>query len=152
MTIETRVPASTSNLGAGFDCFGLALKLYLTVRATPGPDASEPCRVTTTGAPENEALPTNSTNLIYRAMSFAARRESISLPPLELISPQRNTTRQRPWQQCRRDRRRNQISLVNHWTRHPRSDHPKLRYGIRRSSRQCHRLVVRRLRRELCAQ
>ena len=84
MTIETRVPASTSNLGPGFDCFGLALKLYLTVRATPTPDSSIPCRVTTTGAPENEALPTNSTNLIYRAMSFAARRESISLPPLEL--------------------------------------------------------------------
>ena len=84
MTIETRVPASTSNLGPGFDCFGLALKLYLTVRATPTPDSSIPCRVTTTGAPENEALPTTSTNLIYRAMSFAARRESISLPPLEL--------------------------------------------------------------------
>lgn len=84
MTIEVRVPASTSNLGAGFDCFGLALKLYLTVRATAVPEGSEPCRVTTTGAPENEALPRNSVNLIYRAMSFAARRESTSLPPLEL--------------------------------------------------------------------
>ena len=83
-SFQIQVPSSTSNLGAGFDCFGLALKLYLTVRATPVPNASEPCRVTTTGAPENEALPTNSTNLIYRAMSFAARRESISLPPLEL--------------------------------------------------------------------
>lgn len=83
--IEVRVPGSTSNLGAGFDCFGLALKLYLTVRATPTPDKSIPCRVTTTGAPENEALPTNSTNLIYRAMSFAARRESVSLPPFELM-------------------------------------------------------------------
>ena len=83
--IEVRVPGSTSNLGPGFDCFGLALKLYLTVRATPTPDSSIPCRVTTTGAPENEALPTNSTNLIFRAMSFAARRESVSLPPLELM-------------------------------------------------------------------
>ena len=82
--IEVRVPGSTSNLGAGFDCFGLALKLYLTVRATAVPDASEPCRVTTTGAPENEALPRNAVNLIYRAMSFAARRESASLPPVEL--------------------------------------------------------------------
>lgn len=83
-SFQIHVPASTSNLGPGFDCFGLALKLYLTVRATPTPDSSIPCRVTTTGAPENDALPTNSTNLIYRAMSFAARRESISLPPLEL--------------------------------------------------------------------
>ena len=82
--IEVRVPASTSNLGAGFDCFGLALKLYLTVRATSIPESSEPCRVTTTGAPENEALPRNSVNLIYRAMAFAARRESAVLPPVEL--------------------------------------------------------------------
>lgn len=83
-THEVRVPASTSNLGPGFDCFGLALKLYLTVRATAVPDASEPCRVTTTGAKENEALPRNSVNLIYRAMSFAVRREGASLPNVEL--------------------------------------------------------------------
>ena len=80
-----RLPASTSNLGPGFDCFGLALKLYLTVRATAMPGASEPCCVTTTGAKENEALPRNSVNLIYRAMAFAARRETLSLPPVELV-------------------------------------------------------------------
>ena len=84
MTFEVRVPASTSNLGPGFDCFGLALKLYLTVNATAVPDTSEPCRVTTTGAKENEALPRNAVNLIYRAMSFAARREGVSLPPVDL--------------------------------------------------------------------
>ena len=81
---EVRVPASTSNLGPGFDCFGLALKLYLTVSATAVPDAMEPCRVTTTGSKENEALPRNAVNLIYRAMSFAAQREGVSLPPVEL--------------------------------------------------------------------
>ena len=81
---EVRVPASTSNLGPGFDCFGLALKLYLTVSATAVPDAVEPCRVTTTGSKENEALPRNAVNLIYRAMSFAAQREGVSLPPVEL--------------------------------------------------------------------
>jgi homoserine kinase len=81
---EIRVPASTSNLGPGFDCFGLALKLYLTVRATSVPDATEPCRVTTTGVKENEVLPRNAANLIYRAMVFAARREGVSLSPVEL--------------------------------------------------------------------
>ena len=84
MPFEVRVPASTSNLGPGFDCFGLALQLYLTVRATPIDNATEPCRVTTTGAPENDALPRNAANLIYRAMAFAARRENASLPLLEL--------------------------------------------------------------------
>lgn len=81
---EIRVPASTSNLGPGFDCFGLALKMYLTVRAVAAPELSEACRVTTTGAKENEALPRNASNLIYRAMAFAARREGVSLPPVEL--------------------------------------------------------------------
>ena len=81
--ITVRVPGSTSNLGPGFDCFGLALNLYLTVRATPV-DSPEPCLVTTTGAKENEALPRNSVNLIYRAMSFAARCEQLSLPSVEL--------------------------------------------------------------------
>jgi homoserine kinase len=84
MRREVRVPASTSNLGPGFDCFGLALKLYLTVRATTVPDATETCRVTTTGAKENAALPRNAVNLIYRAMAFAARREGATLPPVEL--------------------------------------------------------------------
>lgn len=81
---EVRVPASTSNLGPGFDCFGLALKLYLTVRAEAIPDAADACRVTTTGSRENEALPRNAANLIYRAITFAARREGVTLPPIEL--------------------------------------------------------------------
>jgi homoserine kinase len=82
---EVRLPASTSNLGPGFDCFGLALKLYLTIRAVPLAKATVDCRVRTTGARENRALPRNSTNLIYRAMSFAARRESLTLPPIDLV-------------------------------------------------------------------
>ena len=85
-SFEIRVPGSTSNLGPGFDCFGLALKLYLSVRATTAPDASEACRVKTTGAKENEALPRNTANLIYRAMAFAARREDVLLPAVELIA------------------------------------------------------------------
>lgn len=34
--IGVRVPASTSNLGAGFDCLGLALELWLEVRIVEG--------------------------------------------------------------------------------------------------------------------
>jgi homoserine kinase len=36
MTHAVRVPASTSNLGAGFDCLGLALDLWLEARLVPG--------------------------------------------------------------------------------------------------------------------
>lgn len=84
-SFEVCLPASASNLGPGFDCFGLALQLYLTVRATANPGAAEQCRVRTTGAKENEALPHNAANLIYRAMAFAARREQIALPPVDLV-------------------------------------------------------------------
>jgi homoserine kinase len=84
--VKVRVPASTSNLGPGFDCFGLALQLYLTVHATAVPESAEPCRITITGAPENETLPRNSVNLIYRAMAFTAHREGTTLPCVELAA------------------------------------------------------------------
>lgn len=38
---RVRVPASTSNLGAGFDALGLAFDRYLTVELFPGPDRVE---------------------------------------------------------------------------------------------------------------
>ncbi|HEY0405051.1 MAG TPA: homoserine kinase [Pyrinomonadaceae bacterium] len=80
-----RVPASTSNLGAGFDCFGLALRLYLNVRATVMHGESEPCRVRSLGENEKEnALSRTTDNLIFRAMRFAAEREGLSLPPVRL--------------------------------------------------------------------
>jgi homoserine kinase len=39
MTPAVRVPASTSNLGAGFDCVGLALDLWLEARLVEGAEA-----------------------------------------------------------------------------------------------------------------
>jgi len=36
VSLAVRVPASTSNLGAGFDCLGLALDLWLEARLDPG--------------------------------------------------------------------------------------------------------------------
>jgi homoserine kinase len=39
VTLAVRVPASTSNLGAGFDCLGLALDLWLEARLEPGTGA-----------------------------------------------------------------------------------------------------------------
>jgi homoserine kinase len=83
-SVEVRVPASTSNLGAGFDCFGLALRLYLTVRATVAPETSDPCRVRSTGEGRGASLPNDGENLIFRAMCLAAEREGLSLPHVRL--------------------------------------------------------------------
>jgi homoserine kinase len=79
-----RVPASTSNLGAGFDCFGLALQLYLTVRATADSQSPVDCVVSVGDGPENLKLPMAAENLIYRAMAYAAEREKLALPPVQL--------------------------------------------------------------------
>jgi len=84
-SFSVRVPASTSNLGAGFDSFSLALQLYLTVTTRVVPEASAICRVTSSGEGSTSGLlsPTED-NLIFRAMSFAAEREGWTLPPVRL--------------------------------------------------------------------
>jgi len=84
-SFTVRVPASTSNLGAGFDSFSLALQLYLTVSARVVPEAAAMCRVTSSGEGSTGGLlsPTED-NLIFRAMSFAAEREGWTLPPVRL--------------------------------------------------------------------
>jgi homoserine kinase len=85
VSFEVRLPASTSNLGSGFDCFGLALQLYLTIRATVVPKSSVKCRVRTTGTRESSLLPRTAENLIYRAMVYVAKHEGIELPRIDLV-------------------------------------------------------------------
>lgn len=82
---EVRVPASTANLGAGFDCLGLALELYLRVRASvlSGPGARTVAR--SQGVDGSSSLPTSpERNLILRAMRHTAESEGLKLPPLRL--------------------------------------------------------------------
>lgn len=52
--IEVRVPCSTSNLGAGFDCIGLAFNRHLTIRYTLD---DEPLRITRAGTLEHLDIP-----------------------------------------------------------------------------------------------
>jgi homoserine kinase len=47
--VIVRVPASTSNLGPGFDCLGVALRIYNHVTLTPG-GKSRPSRIVTESA------------------------------------------------------------------------------------------------------
>jgi homoserine kinase len=65
--ISVRVPATSANLGAGFDCFGLALDLcnevIVDTEAEPG--------VAWEGEGADE-LPTDGTDMISRAIAFAA--------------------------------------------------------------------------------
>ncbi|MGA8144193.1 MAG: homoserine kinase [Candidatus Acidiferrales bacterium] len=84
-SIEVRVPASTANLGAGFDCLGLALELYLTARATVQvrPDSRTLAR--TRGVSGSSLLPrAPEQNLIFRAMRYAAEQDGFQLPAVRL--------------------------------------------------------------------
>jgi homoserine kinase len=82
---EVRVPASSANLGAGFDCFGLALELFLTVRATVHSEPGARSEARTSGVDGSAALPsTKEENLILRAMQHAAERHGLHLPPVHL--------------------------------------------------------------------
>jgi homoserine kinase len=56
-----RVPASSANLGPGFDALGMALDIYLTVRFRPAPDLS--IRVHGRDA---DQIPCGADNLIWR--------------------------------------------------------------------------------------
>jgi len=82
---EVRVPASSANLGAGFDCFGLALNLFLTVRAAVRSEPGAHSEAHSRGIPGSEALPSApEENLILRAMQHAAERHGLRLPPVHL--------------------------------------------------------------------
>ena len=63
--MRVRVPASTANLGSGFDVLGLALQMYLEVEAVPGGEGLE---ITNTGLGADE-LPTDRNHLVYRMIA-----------------------------------------------------------------------------------
>ena len=64
-TMRVRIPASTANLGSGFDVLGLALKMYLEVEATPGGSGLE---IENLGFGADQ-LPKDRRNLIYRMIA-----------------------------------------------------------------------------------
>jgi homoserine kinase len=82
-SVTVKVPATTANLGPGFDTLGLALSLYdeLTVSVRPEPGAT--VEVIGVGAGE---VPTDETNLVVRAIAYTFAAYSQPLPGLSLIA------------------------------------------------------------------
>lgn len=76
------VPASSANLGPGFDCFGLALKLYLSVIVEPLSNTAQ-SQISLSGEGA-QSLPKDSSNFIFRVALEVARRVGFELPPLNL--------------------------------------------------------------------
>ena len=80
---EICIPASTANLGPGFDTMGLALGLYLRVRGQIRP-AGQPWRLSV-GGQYTEGIPLDpDDNLICRVARHTAASAYVNLPPLDL--------------------------------------------------------------------
>ena len=82
-SVLVKVPATTANLGPGFDTLGLALSLYdeltVTVREEPG------VFVEVIGVGEG-VVPTDETNLVVTAIAHTFRAYDIEMPPLNLVA------------------------------------------------------------------
>jgi homoserine kinase len=78
--VVIRVPASTANLGPGFDCLGLALGLYNEVNAQVV-ERGLRLQIEGEGA---EALPCDRSNLFFRAVAFGFQRIQAALPGLSI--------------------------------------------------------------------
>lgn len=82
-SVTVRVPATTANLGPGFDTLGLALSLYDELDVTVRPEPGARVHVTGIGAGE---VPTDETNLVVRAIAHTFADQNIELPGLELVA------------------------------------------------------------------
>jgi len=79
--VSVRVPATSANLGPGFDTLGMALSFYdeLEVEAVTGSGAS--VEVIGEGAGE---VPTDGSNLVVQSIAYVFEQSGVSLPGLKL--------------------------------------------------------------------
>ena len=77
--LTVRAPATSANLGSGFDCLSLALDLVNVVHLEPTPNLE----VSVVGEGEAE-LPTDESNEVYRALARVFELRGERTPPLRL--------------------------------------------------------------------
>lgn len=82
-SVSVTVPATSANLGPGFDCLGLALDLRdeLSVELLDGPSAHVEIEVTGEGSGE---VPQDRTHLVVRAIDATFARAGVDAPALRL--------------------------------------------------------------------
>jgi len=84
-SFTVRVPATSANLGPGFDALGLALDLANTVRveSTAGGGTARAAEVQVEGEGAG-TLATGFDNLVYRSLASVAERLGVAPPPVRL--------------------------------------------------------------------
>ena len=78
--ISVRVPATSANLGPGYDCFGLALERYDEATASLSPDG---LRVEVTGVGAGQ-VPCDDKHLVIRSMEKAWQTVGLTMPAVRL--------------------------------------------------------------------
>ncbi|MCK1975629.1 homoserine kinase [Jeotgalicoccus huakuii] len=78
--LSFKVPASSANLGLGFDSIGVAVDLFLTVETT----SSDAFKVEFKSK-ELEVLPSDETNLVFETALKIAKDYKRTLPPIHMI-------------------------------------------------------------------
>lgn len=81
--VTVRVPATTANLGPGFDCLGAALTLYNQFKFSLLPSDQENVIITVNGL-EAERVRTDASNLVYQAFLKFYHRLNLVPPPVEI--------------------------------------------------------------------
>ncbi|WP_181362871.1 homoserine kinase [Sulfoacidibacillus thermotolerans] len=79
MKISVYVPATSANLGPGFDCMGIALDLWNELHVEPADQTT--IDIEGFGA---EFLPRDESNLVLQSMRLVYDRYQLTLPPLHL--------------------------------------------------------------------
>ncbi|MCR4881086.1 MAG: homoserine kinase [bacterium] len=73
MKVSVRVPATSANLGPGFDCFGLALPVYNTITIEELVDPNEEIQINVFSDEFDVTefhIPTDKTNIVYSAVDL----------------------------------------------------------------------------------
>jgi homoserine kinase len=83
-TVHIQIPATSGNLGPGFDVLGMALNLYNELRVRVLNKASAPPLIMIRGEGAS-FLPRNSKNIIFSVMQKVFRAAKKKMPQLELI-------------------------------------------------------------------
>ncbi len=86
MKVTARVPATTANIGPGFDCFGLALPIYneITIEETVMPGTGIEISIIAENQDDFDIMmiPTDKNNIVYKAIELLYN--SIGQTPSEL--------------------------------------------------------------------
>jgi homoserine kinase len=79
--VRVKAPATTANLGPGYDCLGLALDVWNTLEVEVLDGGDPVVEVMGEGAGE---LATGRDNLVYRSMEFLFQDAGQEMPPLRI--------------------------------------------------------------------